>query len=103
MSQVRVSIDPFKDAEEQAKDVIQALRPILPIKMETVSIEVKIPPQHAPKAYGALKSYGTLKKEEWTAEGSLVAVLEMPVGVQGAFLEKMGNITRGAVESKLLK
>jgi len=103
MSQVRISVDTFKDAEEQAKEVIQVLRPVLPIKMETISVEVKIPSQHAPKAYGTLKSYGALKREEWTSEGSLVAVVEMPVGVQGPFLEKMGNITRGAVESKLLK
>jgi len=103
MAQIRVSIDPFKDAEEQAKEVIKGLRPVLPIKIEAVSIEVRIPPQHASRAYGTLKAYGTIKREQWMPDGSLVAVVEMPVGVQGVFLEKLGNITRGAVESKILK
>jgi len=103
MEQIRVSIDPFQGAEEQAKEVIKNLRPVLPIKFEAASVEVKIPPQHASRAYGTLKAYGTIKREQWMPDGSLVAVVEMPIGVQGAFLEKLGNITRGAVESKLLK
>jgi ribosome maturation protein SDO1 len=103
ISQIRISIDPFKDAEEQAKEVIQALRPILPIKMEMVSIEVKIPPQFASKSYGALKGFGTITREEWQSDGSLVAVVEMPAGMQGPFLEKLGNITRGAIQSKILR
>ena len=103
MSQIRISIDPFKDAEEQAKEVIQELRPILPIKMELLSIEVKIPPQFAQKAYGSLKSFGTIKKEQWQTDGSLSAVVEMPAGLHGPFLEKIGNVTRGAVQSKILR
>jgi len=103
MEQIRVSIEPFQGAEEQAKEVIKNLRPVLPIKFEAASVEVKIPPQHASRAYGTLKAYGTIKREQWMPDGSLVAVVEMPIGVQGAFLEKLGNITRGAVESKLLK
>lgn len=103
MSQIRISIDPFKNAEEQAKDVIQALRPILPLKIEAVSIEIKIPPQYAHSSYGTLKSYGSIKREQWLTDGSLLAVIEMPVGLQGPFLERIGNLTRGAVESKIVK
>ncbi|WP_309493112.1 ribosome assembly factor SBDS [Candidatus Hecatella orcuttiae] len=103
MGQVRVSIDPFRSTEEQAKELIQALRPVLPLKMEMVSVEVKLPPRYAPAAYGTLKSFGTIKQEQWTSDGSLVAVVEMPVGLHGPFLEKLGNLTKGSVESRLLK
>src|SRR5881296_4178430 len=34
MGQVRLSIDPYKSAEEQAKAVLEELRPILPLKLE---------------------------------------------------------------------
>jgi len=103
LAQARVSIDPFKDAEEQAKEVIQALRPILPLKMEAVSIEVKIPPQYAPASYGVLKSFGAIKKEQWLSDGSLMAVIEVPAGLQGAFLEKIANLTKGTVQSRILR
>ena len=103
LAQAKVSIDPFKDVEEQAKEVIQALRPILPLKTELALIEVKIPPQYAPATYGTLKSFGSIKREQWLSDGSLLAVIEIPAGLQMTFLEKIGSLTKGAAQSKILK
>lgn len=103
MGEIRVSIDPFKDAEGQAKEIIQALKPIIPIKMEMLSVEVRIPPQYASKVFTTLKSYGTLKQERWQPDGWLVASLEMPAGVYGPLTEKLGNLTRGAAQINTTK
>jgi len=101
MGQVHYSIDPFKETEEQAKDIIKLLRPILPLKMEQVSVSVRIPAEYASKAYGSVKGFGTIKREEWRADGSWAAVVEMPAGLYGPFLEKLGELTKGAAEAKL--
>jgi ribosome maturation protein SDO1 len=101
MEQIHYSIDPFKETEEQAKDVIKLLRPILPLKMEQVSVNVRIPPEYASKAYGTVKGFGTIKREEWRADGSWAAIVEMPAGLYGPFLEKLGEITKGAAEAKM--
>ncbi len=103
IAQVRVSIDPFEDAEEQARAVIQLLRPILPLKMEQLRLAVKIPPEHATRAYGTVKDFGTIKQEEWQADGSWVAIIEMPAGLQTSFLEKVGKLTQGTLQIKILK
>jgi ribosome maturation protein SDO1 len=103
MRQIHFSIDPFKEAEEQAKDVIKLLREILPLKTEQVQVALRIPPQYASKAYGTVKSFGTIKKEEWRSDGSWQAVVEMPAGLYGPFLEKIGEVTRGSAEAKLVK
>lgn len=103
MEQIHFSIDPFKDAEEQAKEMVKLLRPVLPLKMEQVSVAVRIPPEYAAKAYGTVKGFGTIKKEEWRADGSWTSIIEMPAGLYGPFLEKLGEITRGSAEAKLLK
>jgi len=103
MGEIRVSIDPFKDAEGQAKEIIQALKPIIPIKMEMLSVEVRIPPQYASKVFTTLKSYGTLKQERWQPDGWLVASLEIPAGVYGPLTEKLGNLTRGAAQINTTK
>src|SRR5216117_4228802 len=47
MGQIRLSIDPYKSAEEQSKMVIEELRPILPLKIEQMRIAVKVFPEHA--------------------------------------------------------
>ena len=101
MEQIHYPIDPFKETTEQAKDIIKLLRPILPLKMEQVSVAVRIPPEYANKVYGAVKGLGTIKNEEWRADGSLFAVVEMPAGLYGPFLEKLGEMTKGRAEAKL--
>jgi ribosome maturation protein SDO1 len=100
MEQIHYPIDPFKETEEQAKDIIKLLRPILPLKIEQIRVNVNIPPQYASKAYGSVKGFGTITKEEWRADGSWFAVVEMPAGLYGPFLEKLGELTRGTAEAK---
>jgi len=102
MSQVRLSIDPYKSAEEQAKLVIEELRPILPLKIEQMRIAVKVFAEHAARAYNAFKSFGTVSREEWHSDGSLVAVIEMPAGMYGSFSERIGKLTQGTIQTKVL-
>jgi len=102
MEKIHYSIDPFAEAEEQAKDILKLLRPILPIKMENVNVEIRIPTEHAARAYGAVKGYGTIRKDEWRADGSWHGVIEMPAGSYAPLLEKLGEITRGTAEAKII-
>jgi ribosome maturation protein SDO1 len=102
MEQVHYSIDPFKPVEEQARDMVKLLRPILPLKMEQMSVGVTLPAQYAVRAYGAIKGFGTIKREEWRADGSWYGVLEMPAGLYAALLQKIGDVTRGNGEAKVI-
>jgi ribosome maturation protein SDO1 len=100
MSEIHYPIDPFKEVEEQAKEIIKLLRPVLPLKIEQIQIEVRIPPEYAAKAYGTVKNYGTIKKEEWRADGSWFSIIEMAAGLYGPFLDKLGELTKGNAEAK---
>jgi ribosome maturation protein SDO1 len=102
-NQVRLVIDPFKPAEEQAKAVIEELRTLLPIRIDKMKVAVKVFPEHAAKAYGSIKGFGTITKEEWQADGSLVALVEMPAGLYGSFIDRLGKLTQGTVQTKVLK
>lgn len=102
MEQIHYPIDPYKPMEEQAKDIIKLLRPIIAIKMEQVQVSVAIPTEYAARAYGAIKGLGTIKREEWRADGSWYGVLEMPAGTYAPFLDKLGNITKGNGEAKII-
>jgi ribosome maturation protein SDO1 len=102
LEHIHYPIDPFKPVEEQAKEIIKLLRQILPLKMEQVSVGVRIPAEYSAKAYGTIKGFGTIKKEEWRADGSWYGILEMPAGLYGPFLEKLGEITKGNGEAKIV-
>lgn len=102
MEQIHYPIDPFKPIEEQARDIIKLLRPILPLKMEQVSVGVTIPAQYSSRAYGTIKGFGTIKREEWRADGSWYGILEMPAGLYAPLVEKLGEITKGNGEAKII-
>ena len=102
MEQIHYSIDPFKPVEEQARDIIKLLRTILPLKMEQVSVAVTVSAQYSAKAYGTIKGLGTIKREEWRGDGSWHGVLEMPAGLYAPFLEKLGDVTKGNGEAKIV-
>jgi ribosome maturation protein SDO1 len=98
MEEVRVPIDPFKKVEDQAKIIVDALRKILPLKSETIKLTVTVPPQFAAQSYSVLKSTGDLKSEEWLADGSLKAVLDMNASIRGQFLDRLGAVTKGSAQ-----
>ncbi|MEM3609173.1 MAG: ribosome assembly factor SBDS [Candidatus Bathyarchaeia archaeon] len=102
MEQIHYSIDPFKPVEEQAREIIKLLRSILPLKIEQVSVGVHIPAEYSARAYGTIKAFGAIKREEWRADGSWYGVLEMPAGLYGPFLEKLGEVTKGSGEAKII-
>ena len=103
MKQIHFSIEPSKGVEEQAKDIIKLLRPIIPLKMEKITVEIHVPAEHASKVYGTAKGFGTLKRDQWQADGSWSAAVEMSAGSYGPFLDKLGKMTRGNIEAKMVK
>ena len=56
MEEARVNIDPFKSVEEQVKETVRALRPLLPIRFEEIRIAVRIPGIRAAEAPAATLS-----------------------------------------------
>ena len=103
MGEIHFSIDPQKSVEEQAKDIIKLLRPIIPLKMEKITVEVLVPAEHASRVYGTVKGFGTLKRDQWLADGSWSALVEMSAGSYGPLLDKLGKLTKGNIEAKIVK
>lgn len=100
MEEARVQIDPFKRVEDQSKTIVDALRRILPLRSETIKLTVIVPPQFVAQSYNVLKSMGDLRTEDWLADGSLKATLEMNASIRGQFLDRIGTVTKGSAEVK---
>jgi ribosome maturation protein SDO1 len=100
MEEVRVPIDPFRRVDDQAKTIVDALRKILPLKSETIKLTITVPPQYAAQSYSVLKSTGDLQSEEWLADGSLRATLDINASIKGQFLDRLGSVTKGSAQVK---
>ena len=96
LEESRYSVDPFKRLEEQVKDAIAKLKPLIPLSFETVRMAFKVPGS----AYGSvsqlLRSYQ--QKEGWLEDGSWACVVELPAGMKG---ELIGQVMRRSAEVEI--
>ena len=97
IDEVHFSFD-NRPAEQQMSELVVKLATVIPIKVETKRIKLTIPARFSAQVYGMLKDYK--ESEEWLANGSLEAVINIPAGMQIDFYEKLNNITHGAVQSQ---
>lgn len=102
MIEAKVLIDPFKSAGSQIDAVVKKLSVILPLKFAVARVEVTIPPEYTNRCYGILKQFG-LKSEQWLPNGSLLAVVEFPAGMQSDFYLRLSNATQGKAATKLVQ
>jgi len=100
LEDTRVTIDPFKKAEDQIKLVVDSLRKILPLASEMVQLTITIPKSFSSNSYSFIKSSGFLISEEWLSDGSLKARIEINVGMKGIFLDRIGSLTKGSAQVK---
>ncbi len=103
MAEAKVSIDPFIDPTEQTKTIVEKLRPILPLKSEKVKLSVRVSAQYAGQTIGVLKSFGDIISQQYSQDGSMNAVVEIPAGSQPSLLEKLASVTKGAAQATVVK
>ncbi len=102
MEEARVHVDPMKSVEAQVEPTVKALRPIIPLKYEVLKIAIRVPSQYASKAYGVIHEF-RVKQDQWTGDGSYLAVVEIPPGMQSVLYDKLNKITHGDVQTKVLE
>jgi ribosome maturation protein SDO1 len=87
--------------DRQIKNVIESLKKVIPIKLETKKIRIKIPPEHTGKVYGLIQEYK--EKEDWLSNGALEVVLNIPQGILMDFYDKLNSITHGSAITSEIK
>jgi len=95
MDKLGVNIDPFQSAEDQVQKVLEKIRVEIPISVETVRLEIRVPAMYSRASYGKIKALGKIMKEAWNGDGSFSCVLELPAGHKNDVFDKLGGLTHG--------
>ncbi len=83
-----------KPIEQQISRIIEKLAIVIPIKIETKKLKIRIPAIHTGKAYSLISEYK--EKEEWLDNGDLSCIINLPAGLQMEFYDKLNSITHGS-------
>ena len=96
-------IDPMEPVETQVDDALDALRPVIPIRFDEITVAVQVPADYAGSAQAQIRTFGDLEREEWQADGSWVGVLTFPAGMQNDFYDLVNEHTSGEAETRIIK
>ena len=103
LEQAGFTVDPMEPVETQVDDALEALRPVIPIRFDEVTIAVQIPAEYAGSAQAQVRQFGDLEREEWQADGSWVGVMTFPAGMQNEFYDLVNEHTSGEAETRMIK
>ncbi|VVB74644.1 Ribosome maturation protein SDO1 [Candidatus Tiddalikarchaeum anstoanum] len=97
LEQIKINFDPFKSAEEQIETVLDALRPVLPIRFEEATIEGYTGPKYGGKAHNAVARFGKMIKSDWMSDGSWHFIIKIPGGLKEEVIKALNEATHGEV------
>ena len=97
------SVDPMEPVEAQVDDALDMLKPVIPIRFDTVTVAVQLPADYAGSGQAQVREFGDLEREEWQPDGSWVGVVEFPAGMQNEFYDLVNEVSSGEAETRILK
>lgn len=87
--------------ENQINDIMKEVSKIIPIRIETKKIKVKIPAIHTGKSYNIISQYK--EEENWMNDGSLEVVINIPAGIIMDVYDKLNSATHGSAITEEIK
>ncbi len=96
-------IDPMEPVENQVDEALEELRPVIPIRFDTVTVAVHLPADYAGSGQAKVREFGDLEREEWQSDGSWVGVVEFPAGMQNDFYDLVNEVSSGNAETEIIQ
>ncbi|QSG12164.1 Ribosome maturation protein Sdo1 [Halapricum desulfuricans] len=96
-------VDPMEPVENQVDEALDALRPVIPIRFDEVTIAVQLPPDYAGSGQAKIREFGELQREEWQNDGSWVGVVQFPAGLQNDFYDLVNEVSSGNAETRMIQ
>jgi ribosome maturation protein SDO1 len=96
-------VDPMDPVETQVDDALDALRPVIPIRFDTVTVAVQLPTDYAGSGQATIRQFGDLEREEWQPDGSWIGVVSFPAGMQNDFYDLVNEVSSGEAETQIIK
>ncbi|WP_336327207.1 ribosome assembly factor SBDS [Halovenus sp. HT40] len=96
-------IDPMETVESQVDEALDALRPVIPIRFDTITVAANLPADYAGSGQAQIREFGDLQSEEWQPDGSWIGIVEFPAGMQNEFYDLVNEVSSGEAETQIIK
>lgn len=95
INDAKISIDPYKNIQDQIKNITDKIRLNLPLKPSSkMKLLITISNQYASRSYSVLKSMDKLIRCDYQTDGSLKAIVEIQAALKPVMIDKLNIITK---------
>jgi ribosome maturation protein SDO1 len=102
LEETKFRVDPMERVESQVDEALDALRPVIPIRFDTMTVAAQLPADHAGSGQAKVREFGDLQREEWQPDGSWIGVVEFPAGMQNEFYDLVNEVSSGEAETRIV-
>ena len=102
LEETKFRVDPMERVESQVDEALDALRPVIPIRFDTMTVAAQLPADHAGSGQAKVREFGDLQREEWQPDGSWICVVEFPAGMQNEFYDLVNEVSSGEAETRIV-
>jgi ribosome maturation protein SDO1 len=102
LEETQFRVDPMEPVETQVEEALDVLRPVIPIRFDTMTVAAQLPPEHAGSGQAQVREFGTLEREEWQPNGSWIGVVQFPAGMQNEFYNLVNEVSSGEAETRIV-
>ena len=87
----------------QAEEVLRQLKKVVPISLEKVILELKVPAEFCGNFYGKFRKYGRITKEFFDKEGNLRLHIEVMESILDTIIEYIKRNSNNSAEYHIVK
>jgi len=102
LEEAKFHVDPFRPIDKDIDEAMKLLRPLIPIRFEKSRIAIKLKGEDYGRCFDDMVHYGIIEREEWTADGSWIGLMELPAGTVPELTEKLKHKTKGSASVKII-
>ena len=103
INKLKFNFDPYKSFESQSDEILKLLKKVMPISLDEVTIQLKIPATYVGAFYGPFRNYGKIQKEFYDQTGNLNLELKATESSTDKIIEFAKNNSNNESEYRIIK
>ncbi len=94
LEESKFNVDPFKSVDEQVKEAIAMLKPMIPLSFEAARMAFRIPAAGYQDVHQLLRVH--VEKDEWLSNGDWACIIECSVAIKDSLISKVLGKAKGS-------
>jgi len=94
LEESKFNVDPFKSVDDQVKEAVAMLKPMIPLSFEAARMAFRIPAAGYQDVHQLLRVH--VEKDEWLSNGDWACIIECSAAIKDSLISKVLGKAKGS-------